>query len=96
VDPEFRRLCLNDARRAIAAVTDIPIPPGFHPRFIEKQGYNMTIVLPDPAAPEGELSEEEMEQVAAGSGGLRPQPPIVWDEASLMGRDPWYDIPDKS
>jgi hypothetical protein len=66
VDPAFRKLCLTDPKSAIAQVNKIPIPKSFRIRFVENEGANMTVVLPDPAAPEGELSDEALEQVAAG------------------------------
>jgi hypothetical protein len=66
VDPAFRKLCLTDAKAAIAQVNKIPIPESFRIRFVENEGANMTVVLPDPASAEGELSDEALEQVAAG------------------------------
>ena len=66
IDPEFRKLCLTDPRAAIAQVNQIPIPESFRIRFVENEGANMTVVLPDPASAEGELSDGALEQVACG------------------------------
>ncbi|MBM3811096.1 MAG: hypothetical protein FJW20_05620 [Acidimicrobiia bacterium] len=89
VDPEFRKLCLVNARKAIAQVSDLPVPDGFRARFIESEGYNMTIVLPEPALPESELSEADLAQVAGGTGGDPMQPRIEWDPNADAGQAAW-------
>ena len=67
-DMEYRKLALSDPEAAIAKVDSTPIPEGFKIRFVENQGANLTVVLPDPVAAEGELSDAELEQVAGGGG----------------------------
>ncbi len=67
-DPEFRALALRDANAAIAAVSPFPVPEVFKVRFVENEGANLTVVLPDPANADGELSDSELEQVAGGKG----------------------------
>jgi len=65
-DPAFRKLALSDPNAAIAKVNPAPIPPGFKIQFVESEGANLTIVLPDPVSKNGELSDVELEQVAGG------------------------------
>jgi hypothetical protein len=65
-DPEYRKLALKDAPAAIAKVNPTPLPPGFKVRFVDNAGANLTLVLPDPVAKEGELSDAQLEQVAGG------------------------------
>jgi len=64
-DPEYRALALRDPKAAVAKVTTHAIPSDFKLRFVDNEGANLTLVLPDPV-PEGELSEQELEQVAGG------------------------------
>ena len=67
VDPEFRKLCLTDPNAAIARVSETPLPENFRIRFVENEGANMTVVLPDLAIAEEELSDAELETVAGGA-----------------------------
>jgi hypothetical protein len=65
-DAEFRSLALRDAAGAIGKINPAPMPPGLKIRFVDNEGANRTFVLPDLTAPEGELSDAELEQVAGG------------------------------
>jgi hypothetical protein len=65
-DPEFRALALNDPPAAVTKVTSKPLPPGFRVRFVENDGANLTVVLPDPVSATHELADAELEQVAGG------------------------------
>lgn len=65
-DAAFRKLCLTDAKAAIKQATGEDVPANFKVRFVENQGANLTIVLPDLRAAGGELKDEELEQVAGG------------------------------
>jgi len=67
-DMDFRKQALQDPAAAIAKEDPTPIPEGFKIRFVENQGANLTVVLPDPVSAEGELSDAELEQVAGGGG----------------------------
>lgn len=67
-DPEYRALLLSDPDAAIAKVNPLPIPANFKIRFVDNAGANLTVVLPDPVAASGELSDAELEQVAGGAG----------------------------
>lgn len=72
VDPAFRKQCLDEPRAAVEQVTRLPIPAAFRIRFVENQGANMTIVLPDPVEAEGELSDADLEAVAGGKASNTP------------------------
>ena len=68
-DVAFRTKLLNEPRTAIAEFSGRPvseIPESWNVKFIENKA-DATIVLPDPIAPEAELSEAELESVAGGS-----------------------------
>jgi hypothetical protein len=65
-DPEYRKLALKDPNTAIGKVNSTPMPAGFKVQFIDNEGANLTIVLPDPISKQGELSDAELEQVAGG------------------------------
>jgi hypothetical protein len=68
VDAEFRALALSDPNAAIGKINPTPIPGDFKIRFVDNAGANLTVVLPDPVAAGGELSDAELEQVAGGGG----------------------------
>ncbi len=67
-DPEFRKEALSDPKSAVKKLSGQDVPPNFKLRFVENQGANLTLVLPDPVSKEGELSDSELEQVAGGGG----------------------------
>jgi hypothetical protein len=71
----FRKLCLSDPSAAIAQVSKTPLPPNFKIRFVENQGVNMTVGLPDFVG-SGELQDAELEAVAGGvtDGGFNYKP----------------------
>jgi hypothetical protein len=69
-DSEFRQLCLSDPKAAAKLATGKDIPEGFTLRFVENQGANLTVVLPDPIDFNDELSDEDLEQVAGGKGDI--------------------------
>jgi hypothetical protein len=72
VDPEFRALAAKDGRAAIEKINPKAADSASEVdvRFLDQSNTNpvrvlMTFVLPEPASV-GELSEEELEQVAGG------------------------------
>ena len=69
-DAEFRQLALQDANAAVQQITGKTLPEGFRVRVLERAGYDVTLVLPDPAET-GELADAELEQVAGGTGHIR-------------------------
>ena len=66
-DIQFRQLCLDNPNSAAQEVTGKDIPEGFALRFVENQGADLTVVLPDLVDGSAELSELELEQVAGGT-----------------------------
>ena len=68
-DIQFRKLCLDNPNRAAKQVTGKDIPEGFTLRFVDNQGADLTVVLPDSIDAEAELAEQELEQVAGGKCG---------------------------
>jgi hypothetical protein len=69
-DKAFRELALKDPNTAVKQATNLDVPPGFKIRFIESEGANMVITLPELVGAEGELSDAELEQVAGGGRGV--------------------------
>ena len=65
-DSEFRQLCLDSPNTAAQKASGKDIPEGFTLRFVENQGADMTVVLPDLVNVSAELSDTELEQVAGG------------------------------
>jgi hypothetical protein len=65
-DPKFRSKLLSDPNAAVQEFAGKPIPPNIKVRALERQGYDVTLLLPDPVSKEGELSDVELEQVAGG------------------------------
>jgi hypothetical protein len=65
-DSEFRQLCLSDPNAAAKLVTSKDIPEGFVLRFVENQGADLTVVLPDLINEQAELSDTDLDQVAGG------------------------------
>ena len=68
-DSEFRQLCLDSPNTAAQKASGKDIPEGFTLRFVENQGADMTVVLPDLVDASAELSDTELEQVAGGKCG---------------------------
>lgn len=64
-DAAFRELALTDAAAAIKEIAGKDLPNGMKLKFVENDRGHMTIVLPDLAA--GEMSEEDLDQVAGGT-----------------------------
>ena len=65
-DSEFRQLCLDSPNTAAQKATGKDIPEGFTLRFVENQGADMTVVLPDLVDANAELADAELEAVAGG------------------------------
>jgi hypothetical protein len=70
-DATFRNLCLTDAAAAVKAVSAEPLPAGFRLRFVDNDGSDLVVVLPDLIEPPSnrELSDEELSAVSGGVGG---------------------------
>ncbi len=68
-DSQFRQLVLRDPGTAVQQIAGKDLPSNFHVRLLERQNYDVTLVLPDPVKAGGELSDAELEQVAGGWRG---------------------------
>lgn len=66
VDPEFRKLAIQDGRGAISKVSTKTLPPDLDFRFMDNSGKVKTVILPDPVTGATDLSDAELEQVAGG------------------------------
>jgi len=67
-DLEFRRKLLATPKEAIEEFAGRPVGDTFNMRFVENVPGTQTFVLPDPVAPAAELSSQELESVAGGTG----------------------------
>ena len=68
-DGEFRSRLLRDPRQVIRQVTGTQVPEGLRIKFVEKDpDTDVMIVLPDLVADDCELTEEDVAQVAGGTG----------------------------
>lgn len=65
-DPEYRQLCLSDANAAAIEATGKELPAGYTLKFVENQGADLTVVLPDAIEESVELSDTELDRVAGG------------------------------
>ncbi|MTI80393.1 MAG: NHLP leader peptide family natural product precursor [Firmicutes bacterium] len=61
---EFRKLCLSDPGAAIKQVSGKEIPSGLKIKFVENEGADRTLVLPDLLTED--LSEDDLDNVAGG------------------------------
>jgi hypothetical protein len=67
-DREFRTLLLCDPHAAIQQVIGVPVPSALRIKFVEKDpDIDVMIVLPDLMLEEGELTEEDVADVAGGT-----------------------------
>lgn len=69
-DAEYRQLCLRDPKAAAMEATGKEIPAGYTLKFVENQGADLTVVLPDVIEDSVELSDTELDQVAGGKCGI--------------------------
>ncbi len=75
VDYEFRQELLNNPRRAIQSALGISVPANFRVKFIEKdKNVDALVVLPNFQCKDGELSDDDLENVAGGGGGGEGDP----------------------
>lgn len=65
IDRTFREILLKAPDEAIALVTGKPTPEDLKIRFVENQGANLTVVLPDSVG-NAELSADDLDMIAGG------------------------------
>lgn len=91
-DPEFREKLLSAPREVLEAEFDVPLPENFSIRFVENQGADLTVVLPDPSDPDAELSDDDLEHVAGGAGpGVDSALENVGRQRHALTRDAWVE-----
>jgi hypothetical protein len=67
-DRAFRERLLSNPQATMREVPGVYVPPSLRIRFIEKdEDLDVLIVLPDLVPEDGELSDEELEQIAGGT-----------------------------
>lgn len=69
-DVAFRQLCLTDPNTAVERATGLEVPENFVLRFVENSGANLTIVLRDMSIEEDELSDDDLDLAAGGTGAI--------------------------
>lgn len=74
-DHEFRQELLNHPRRAIQQALGVSVPANFRLKFIEKdKNVDALVVLPNFQPKNGELSDDDLEEVAGGGTGRTTDP----------------------
>ena len=83
-DFEFRRQLLENPAAAIQRAFGVAVPPTFRMRFVERDAdLDALVVLPDYMAPDGELTENELESISGGAdnagwAGPPSESPAAW------------------
>ncbi|MEM8960967.1 MAG: NHLP leader peptide family RiPP precursor [Acidobacteriota bacterium] len=65
-DADFRARAMSDPASVVKEVTGRDLPADFKVRFVDSEGANIVVPLP-PVVSDGELSDEQLEEVAGGS-----------------------------
>ncbi|WP_027087441.1 NHLP leader peptide family RiPP precursor [Cohnella panacarvi] len=66
-DRQFRSLILSNPHEAVKQATGIELPDYFKLQVVENDGAHYTLVLPDAAVEDEELSESELQKVVGGA-----------------------------
>jgi len=67
-DEAFRKTLVDSPKSAIKAETGIDVPEGVDIRFVENEGADLTVVLPDVESEE--ISDSDLESVAGGDAWI--------------------------
>ncbi|GAB3130268.1 NHLP leader peptide family RiPP precursor [Novispirillum itersonii] len=74
-DPRFRSALLANPARALQDAFGITLPPGLTLDVVQETASRSVLVLPlEVAQPPGELSDHDLESVAAGNGSASRGP----------------------
>lgn len=65
-DDQFRELCKKDIHAAIQRASGEKVPQQYKINVIDNSGCDISVVLPPLQKADGELEEQELEQVAGG------------------------------
>lgn len=85
-DLAFRQSLLNNPRSALEQEFNLALPATFRIRFVENQGADLTVVLPDPLPTTHHLSDRDLEYVAGGWGNLDERIPFL--KSRFFGAEP--------
>ena len=66
-DPEFRRRLLATPQATIEAALGVTLPSGIRLTVLEETDRQLYLVLPAPAAGDGELTDSELAAVSGGA-----------------------------
>jgi len=69
-DAQFRKELVSHPHRAIQEATGEIVPDSVRLQFIDQSAAHLTVVLPAMKVSEDELSEQQLETVAGGKGGV--------------------------
>ncbi len=69
-DVEFRKELVSHPHRAIQEATGEIVPDGIRLQFVDQSAAHLTVVLPPMKTASDELSEQQLEAVAGGKGGV--------------------------
>ena len=67
MDAAFRRDLLTDPRSALQKELGLELPGDFKIRFVENEGADLTVILPDLELPDIELSDEDLVRIFGGA-----------------------------
>lgn len=68
-DADFRHKALTDAGAAVREVTGKPLPEGFKLRFVDNDGADLTVPIPDLVG-DIALSDEQLAGAAGGADSM--------------------------
>jgi len=92
-DPAFRQRLLDAPREVLEKEFDVALPENFNIRFVENQGADLTVVLPDPPKRTGELSDDELEPVSGGTASaVTSALENVGQQRHALNRDEWSSL----
>ena len=88
-EPDFHRAILADPHAAIEQATGQPVPPGVTIKVVEDDAHTVHFVMPARPSQTGEVSDEELEQVAGGTvlmgaGGVSVSVGVSLNPPSIM------------
>jgi hypothetical protein len=69
-DEEFRQRLLDDPKGAVEQELGSALPEGIQVRVVEESADTIYLVLPSASVVGGELSDQDLEEVAGGAEGI--------------------------
>lgn len=90
-DPEFKTLALNDFGAAFKEITGSDLPDGTAFKFVPAGQGNLKEGLIEIPESSEELTDEDLEKVAGGTGGISGMPEIIAVAYGVPSQ--WMTIP---